>query len=95
MSEVLNKVLTTEEMYPGPSDFTHLHNHTLFSILDGVAAPEAYFKGCVDRKWSSFAITEHGVMNSIPDAYLAAKQFGIKYIVGNEVYYNDYDKIQS
>lgn len=80
-----------EKQYPGPSEFVHLHNHTLFSILDGVAQPDQYFKGCVDRKWPAFAVTEHGVLNSVPDNYLAAKEHKIKYIVGCEFYYNDYE----
>lgn len=94
MSEQLYDVLTEEqaqEQYPGPSEFVHLHNHTVFSMLDGVAQPREYFEGCVDRKWPAFAITEHGVMNSIPDAYLAAKELGVKFIAGCEVYYNDYE----
>jgi hypothetical protein len=82
------------EAYPGPTEFVHLHNHTLFSILDGVAQPEAYFKGCAERKWPAFAITEHGVMNSVPDAYFAAKDYKVKYIVGNEIYYNDFELIR-
>jgi DNA polymerase-3 subunit alpha len=83
-----------EDTYPGPREFCHLHNHTLFSILDGVAQPEAYFKGCADRKWPAFAITEHGVMNSIPDAYYAAKEHKVKMIAGCEIYYNDFELIR-
>lgn len=37
------------------------------------------------------AITEHGTMNSIPDAYFSSKDNGIKYIVGCELYYCDYE----
>lgn len=77
--------------FPGPSEFVHLHNHTLFSLLDGVAQPAEYFKGCAERKWPAFAITEHGVLNSMPDAYFASKEFGVKYIPGCEFYYNDYE----
>lgn len=80
-----------EEKYPGPTEFCHLHNHTIFSMLDGVAQPEEYFKACFERKWPAFAITEHGVLSSIPDAYNAAKKYGIKQIVGVEIYYNDYE----
>lgn len=80
-----------EQRFPGPSEFVHLHNHTLFSVLDGVAAPEEYFKGCAERKWPAFAVTEHGVLNSVPDNYLAAKEAKVKYITGCEVYYNDYE----
>jgi DNA polymerase-3 subunit alpha len=87
--------LTAEEAaekYPGPTELVHLHNHSLFSLLDGVAHPSDYFKACVDRKWPAIAITEHGVLNSVPDAYLAAKEHKIKYITGIEFYYNDFEQ---
>lgn len=83
-----------KEQYPGSSDFVHLHAHTLFSILDGVAQPDDYFKSCAERKWPAMAITEHGVLNSIPDAYFASKAHKVKLIVGNEFYYNDYDQVR-
>ena len=80
-----------EEKYPGQTDFVHLHCHTLFSILDGIAKPEEYFRLCAERKWPAHAITEHGVMNSIPDAYLASKEYNVKQILGCEIYYNDHE----
>lgn len=83
-----------KEQYPGSSDFVHLHAHTLFSMLDGVAQPDEYFKACAERKWPAMAITEHGILNSIPDAYLAAKAHKVKFIVGCEFYYNDYEPIR-
>lgn len=83
-----------QQLYPGSSEFVHLHNHTLFSVLDGIAQPEEYFKGCSERGWPAFAITEHGVLNSIPDAYLASKKYGVKQIVGCEFYFNDFEKFR-
>jgi len=68
-----------------------LHSHTIFSTLDGIAKPEEYFAECSNRKWSAMAITEHGVLSSIPDAFWASKEYDIKYIPGCEVYYNDYE----
>jgi DNA polymerase-3 subunit alpha len=94
---VVKTPLSTEEaekQYPGPSEFVHLHNHTLFSLLDGVANPSDYFKSCAERKWPAIAITEHGVLNSIPDAYLASKETKVKYIVGYESYFNDFEAIR-
>lgn len=81
-----------EKKYPGPTELVHLHNHSLFSLLDGVAHPGDYFKACAERKWPAFALTEHGVLNSIPDAYFAAKEHEIKYITGVEFYYNDFEQ---
>ena len=77
--------------YSGSSEFVHLHAHTIFSKLDGVAKPQEYFDACVERKWPAVAITEHGAMSSIPDAFWAAKETGIKFIAGCEIYFNDYE----
>jgi DNA polymerase-3 subunit alpha len=43
----------------------------------------------MERKWGAIALTEHGNMASIPDLYFATKEFGIKQIIGCELYYND------
>jgi DNA polymerase-3 subunit alpha len=69
--------------------FVHLHVHTIFSQLDGIASPEDYMKRCVELGMSAVAITDHGGMASFPDAYLAAKAHNIKFIPGCECYYND------
>jgi DNA polymerase-3 subunit alpha len=97
MGVIMSEILTeqqAEQQYPGKSEFVHLHTHTLYSLLDGVASPADYFKGCADRKWPAIAITEHGMLNSIPDAYLASKEFGVKQIVACEIYYNDYEPLR-
>ena len=39
------------EQYTGSSTFVHLHNHTVFSMLDGVASPEQYAEQCYKRKY--------------------------------------------
>jgi len=77
--------------YQGSSDFVHLHSHTLYSMLDGVASPAQYAEACYKRKYQAMAITEHGHMASVPEAYAAFKQYGIKYIPGCEIYYNDFE----
>lgn len=82
---------SAEEIYPGPTEFVHLHSHTVFSSLDGIAQPREYFEECSNRKWPAMGITEHGVLSSIPDAFWAAKEFEIKYIPGVELYYNDFE----
>jgi DNA polymerase-3 subunit alpha len=77
--------------YDGPLQFVHLHNHTVFSQLDGVATPEQYFAECKKRGYPAMAITEHGHMASVPDNYWASAEHKIKYIPGCEVYYNDFE----
>ncbi len=75
--------------YDGPTDFVHLHCHTLYSILDGAQSCEQVFQTCKERKWPAIAITEHGNLASMPDNYAASCETGVKYIVACEIYYND------
>ena len=70
------------EDYKGPSEFCHLHNHTIFSALDGVASPEQYAEACAQRGWPAMAATEHGHMASVPDMFFAFKKRNIKSIAG-------------
>lgn len=74
------------------SDFIHLHTHTLFSPLDGVASPKEYFEECYNRGYTALALTEHGNMASVPDGYWDSQEFGVKFIPGCELYYNDHEK---
>ena len=74
------------------SDFAHLHIHTTFSALDGVATPDEYFEICEKRGYGAIAITEHGNMASVPSNYWASQKTCVKYISGCEVYYNDWEK---
>lgn len=69
-----------------------IHVHTTYSPLDGVATPEEYFEFCSKQGWPAIAITEHGNMASIPDAYFSSLKYGVKMIAGCEVYYSDYEK---
>lgn len=79
-----------EDKYPGPKEFVHLHNHTLFSTLDGIATPDEYFGACAELGHPAFSITDHGSMAAIPDAYWAAKKNKTKFIAGCEIYFNDF-----
>lgn len=79
------------EDYRGPKEFVHLHNHTVFSALDGVATPEQYAEQCYKRGYPAMSATEHGHMASVPDMYLAFKKYKLKYIPGCEIYFNDFE----
>lgn len=70
------------EQYTGPSEFVHLHSHTVFSALDGVATPEQYAEACQSRKYPAMSATEHGHMASVPDMHLAFKKQGVQFIPG-------------
>ena len=71
------------------SKLCHLHVHTQFSPLDGVASPRAFMDECVKRGWDAIAFTDHGNMAHVPDAYFASKETGVKYITGCELYFNN------
>lgn len=66
--------------------FTHLHLHTEYSLLDGACRINEVIKAAKQRGQTSLAITDHGVMYGAIDFYKAAKQEGIKPIIGCECY---------
>ena len=66
--------------------FTHLHVHTEYSLLDGSNKIKEYVKRVKELGMDSAAITDHGVMYGVIDFYKAAKEAGIKPILGCEVY---------
>ncbi|MCM1175870.1 MAG: DNA polymerase III subunit alpha [Blautia sp.] len=66
--------------------FTHLHVHTEYSLLDGSNKIREYVKRVKELGMDSAAITDHGVMYGVIDFYKAAREAGIKPILGCEVY---------
>ena len=66
--------------------FTHLHVHTEYSLLDGSSKIKEITKRAAELVMDSLAITDHGVMYGVIDFYKAAKEAGIKPILGCEVY---------
>lgn len=67
-------------------NFTHLHVHTGFSLLDGSSKIKELVKKTKELGMDSIAITDHGVMYGVIDFYKEAKNIGIKPILGCEVY---------
>ncbi len=66
--------------------FTHLHVHTEYSLLDGMSRIPQLVSRAKELGMDSLAITDHGVMYGAIEFYLAAKETGIKPIIGSEVY---------
>lgn len=66
--------------------FAHLHVHTEYSLLDGSNKIKEYVKRVKELGMDSAAITDHGVMYGVIDFYKAARDAGIKPILGCEVY---------
>jgi len=69
-----------------PQYFTHLHVHTEYSLLDGMCRIPRLIAKTKELGMDSLAITDHGAMYGVIDFYLAAKEAGIKPIIGCEVY---------
>jgi len=66
--------------------FTHLHVHTEYSLLDGLAKIKSLLAKAQEYGMDSLAITDHGVLYGAVKFYLAAKEAGIKPIIGVEAY---------
>ena len=66
--------------------FTHLHVHTQYSILDGAAAIKPLLKRAKELGMTALAITDHGNMYGVKEFHDAAEKEGIKPILGCEVY---------
>ena len=69
-----------------PRQFTHLHVHTEFSLLDGACRIDRMFDHLKAMGQTACAITDHGVMYGCVAFFDAAKAAGIKPIIGCEVY---------
>lgn len=67
-------------------NFTHLHVHTQFSLLDGAARIQDLIKRAKSMGQTALAITDHGVMYGVIDFYRACKKGGVKPIIGMETY---------
>ena len=67
-------------------NFSHLHVHTEYSLLDSSNKIKEYVARVKELGMNSAAITDHGVMFGVIDFYRAAKEAGINPILGCEVY---------
>ncbi|MEI7883996.1 MAG: DNA polymerase III subunit alpha [Clostridia bacterium] len=67
-------------------NFVHLHVHTEYSLLDGAARLEKLVQRTAELGMKALAITDHGVMFGVIDFYKLCKKYGIKPIIGCEVY---------
>ena len=67
-------------------EFTHLHVHTEYSLLDGSSKIKELVSRAKELGMDSLAITDHGVMYGVIDFYRAAKAAGINPVLGCEIY---------
>jgi DNA polymerase-3 subunit alpha len=68
------------------AEFVHLHLHTEYSLLDGACRLDRLIDKAHDLKFPALSITDHGVLYGAVDFYQAARNKGIKPIIGCEVY---------
>lgn len=69
-----------------PSDYVHLHNHTQYSLLDGLTKVPALCKYVKDSGMVAVAQTDHGTLSGAIEFYKEATATGIKPIIGMEGY---------
>ncbi len=68
------------------ADFVHLHNHSEFSLLDGLSKIKNMVKHVKEIGQTAVAITDHGSMYGVTKFYQACMAEGIKPIIGCEIY---------
>ena len=69
-----------------PSDFAHLHNHTQYSLLDGLTKVPDLVNYVKEKGMEAVAVTDHGTMSGLIEFYKEAKATGVKPILGCEAY---------
>jgi len=68
------------------ADFVHLHNHSEYSLLDGLSKIDYMVSQAKALGMTSLAITDHGNLYGAIKFYKACKEAGIKPIIGCEIY---------
>lgn len=67
-------------------NWTNLHNHTVYSMLDGHGRVEEYLERAKSLGMRGLATTDHGNIHSWLDFYDAGQAVGVKPILGSEMY---------
>ncbi len=68
------------------AEFTHLHLHTQYSLLDGAIRVDDLFPKALELGMKTVAMTDHGNLFGAVDFYEKAKKHGVKPIFGCETY---------
>ncbi|MFQ5826857.1 MAG: DNA polymerase III subunit alpha, partial [Dehalococcoidia bacterium] len=72
--------------------FTHLHVHTEYSLLDGMCRIPQLVARAKEMGMEALAITDHGALHGLIEFYQAAREVGVKPILGCEVYLSPTDR---
>jgi DNA polymerase-3 subunit alpha len=81
-----NEIITKARKEPEFVDFVHLHNHTHYSLLDGLQKVPQLIDRIESLGQQSVAITDHGTLSGSIEFYKACKARGIRPIIGLETY---------
>ena len=73
-------------------NFTHLHVHSHYSLMDGLCSPEELLTAAKNAGQTAMAITDHGTLASHREMQIAAKKLGMKPILGLEAYISATDR---
>ena len=84
----IQTVLKAEKEDNAPEKRVELHLHTAYSEMDGIASPKALINRAIKWGHKAIAVTDHGVVQALPEAYKAAAG-KIKLILGMEGYLVD------
>ena len=68
------------------SDYVHLHNHSHYSLLDGLSKIPAMLDQAKELGMEAMALTDHGTMSGLIEFYKEAAMRDIKPILGIETY---------
>lgn len=68
------------------SDYVHLHNHTQYSLLDGLTKIPKLVDFVKEDGMQAVAMTDHGTLSGTIEFYKAAKAVGVKPLIGIETY---------
>ena len=74
------------------SDFVHLHVHSHYSLMDGLNTPYELLEAAKNQGQTSLSVTDHGTLSSHRDMQIAAKELGMKPILGLEAYISVTDR---
>lgn len=74
------------------SNFTHLHVHSQYSVMDGLNSPMEIMSAAKKLGHTSIAITDHGTLSSHREMQKAGEELGVKPILGVEAYISATDR---
>ena len=87
----ISSVVKVEKTDDAPEKRVELHLHTSLSEMDGISSPKSLINRAIKWGHKAIAVTDHGVVQALPEAYNTAKG-KIKLILGMEGYLVDDEK---